>query len=366
MANLKAQYTALEPEIQSALRDVFAKCQFILGENVTKLEAEVAEMCGAKHGIAVASGTDAITIALAAYGIGPGDEVVTTPFTFVATTESIVLVGARPVYADIDPDTFNIDPAAIRKAITPKTKALLPVHLYGQCADIDEILKIAEEHNLIVICDGAQAIGASYKGKQIGKLGHAVTLSFFPTKNLGGFGDGGMILTNSDEAAAKAKSLRFHGMSPTYSYAYDHIGFCSRLDEMQAAILRVKLSHLKAWNEARRANAVTYSNALAGSSVIAPVEKPDNYHIYHQYTMRCPNRQSIQTILKDAGVGSAVYYPAPLHTQGAYSFLGYKEGDFPEAERASREVLSVPVHPELTQEQVKTVVDALITAAKQV
>jgi dTDP-4-amino-4,6-dideoxygalactose transaminase len=337
-------------------------CQFILGENVFALEAEIAERCGAKYGIAVASGTDAITIALAAFGIGPGDEVVTTPFTFVATTESIVLVGARPVYADIDPATLNIDPAAIRRAITSKTKALLPVHLYGQCARMDEILKIAEEHGLLVICDAAQAIGASYQEKRIGQLGHAATLSFFPTKNLGAYGDGGMILTNDDEAAERARSLRFHGMSS--SYAYSRVGFCSRLDELQAAVLRVKLSRLPGWNEARRRNAAIYNRALAGGPIIAPIEAPGNYHIYHQYTVRCPNREAARAALKEAGVDSAIYYPAPLHLQEAYSFLGYKQGDFPEAERASREVLSVPVHPELAPERVQTVAEALSAVAK--
>lgn len=362
MADLKTQYRTIEPELQPALRSVLENCRFILGENVTALEKEIAQMCGAKHGISVASGTDAITIALAALGVGPGDEVITTPFTFVATTESIVLVGAKPVYVDIDPISFNIDPAKIRAAITPKTKALLPVHLYGQCADMDEILGIADEYGLLVICDGAQAIGASYKGKQVGEMGNAVTLSFFPTKNLGAYGDGGMILTNDDAAAEKARSLRFHGMSSSYSYK--HVGYCSRLDEMQAAILRVKLPHLQSWNEARRRNAAAYNSSLAGSALTAPVEKPGNHHIYHQYTIRCSNRDAVQAALKEAGVSSAIYYPAPLHTQEAYSYLGYKEGDFPEAEKASSEVFSVPVHPELEPEQVKIVAEALASATK--
>lgn len=362
MADLKAQYRALEPEIKSALLDVLEKGQFILGENVSSLETEIAEMCGAKYGISVASGTDAITIALAALGIGPGDEVITTPFTFVATTESIVLVGARPVYVDIDPATYNIDPSAVEKAITPKTKALLPVHLYGQCAQMDELLAIAEKHGLAVICDGAQAIGSKYKGKPIGQLGHAATLSFFPTKNLGAYGDGGMMLTNDDAVAEKARSLRFHGMSS--SYEYRHIGYCSRLDEIQAAILRVKLPYLTAWNEARRNNAAKYSKVLTGSPIIPPIELPENYHIYHQYTARCANREVVQSKLKNAGVASAVYYPSPLHVQQAYSYLGYKLGDFPEAEKASKEVFSIPVHPNLSDEQVQTVIDALKVAVE--
>lgn len=361
MADLKAQHRALEPEILSALRGVFEECRFILGDNVTSLEKEIAELCGAEYGISVASGTDAITIALAALGVGKGDEVVTTPFTFVATTEAVALVGAKPVYADIDPLTFNVDPVKMREAITPGTKALLPVHLYGQCADMDEILALAGEKGLRVVCDAAQAIGSLYKGKKIGKLGDAATLSFFPTKNLGGYGDGGMILTNHKDVAERARSLRFHGMSS--SYQYQDVGFCSRLDEIQAAILRVKLAKLEIWNESRRNHAAAYSEAAAGGSIAPPIEKEGNYHIYHQYTMRCRNRETVQATLKESGVGSAIYYPAPLHTQKAYSFLGYKEGDFPEAERASREVLSVPVHPELSEDQVRTVAEALSRAA---
>lgn len=364
MANLTAQYRALESEINSALRGVLENGRFILGENVSALEAEVASMCGAKHGISVASGTDAITISLAALGIGPGDEVITTPFTFVATTEAIVMVGARPVYVDIDPTTFNIDPDLMRKAITSKTKALLPVHLYGQCAEMDDILAMADDYGLVVVCDAAQAIGATYKGKQIGLVGDAATLSFFPTKNLGACGDGGMILMNDDEAAEKAKSLRFHGMSSSYSYK--HVGFCSRLDALQAAVLRVKLPRLKGWNDARREHAEVYSKVLQGSRIIAPLEASGNHHIYHQYTVRTPNREATQAALKEAGVDSAVYYPAPLHVQDAYTFLGYKEGDFPMAEQASEEVLSIPVHPELTPDQVRTVADALSAASERV
>lgn len=364
MADLRAQYRTLEPEIKAALHDVLDKCHFILGENVTTLETEVAEYCGAKYGISVASGTDALTISLAALGIGPGDEVITTPFTFVATNEAIALVGATPVYADIDPVTFNIDPASIKKVITSKTKAILPVHLYGQCANVDEIEKMAEEHGLNVVYDGAQAIGAAYRGRKVGEMGDATTLSFFPTKNLGGYGDGGMILTNNESVLENAKSLRFHGMSS--SYTYKRIGFCSRLDEIQAAILRVKLSRLQSWNDARRSHAAMYNQALIGSSIIPPTEEPGNHHIYHQYTMRTTNRAAVQASLKESGVDSAIYYPSALHIQEAYSFLGYKEGDFEESERATREVLSVPVHPELTPEQVQIVAEALAKAAREV
>ncbi len=359
MADLRAQYRSLEAEINAAVLDVLGKCSFILGETVTKLEEDIAALCGAKYGIAVNSGTDAITIALAAAGVGPGDEVITTPFTFVATTESICLVGAKPVYADIDPVTYNINTVAVEKAISPKTKAILPVHLYGQCANMDEIMEIAARHNLKVICDGAQAIGATYRGRPIGELGDACTLSFYPTKNLGGAGDGGMILTNSDELAEAARSLRDHGRSATY--AYERIGFCSRLDGIQAAVLGVKLTKLKEWNESRRTHGHAYTAALEGSSITAPTELAGNYHVYHQYTIRTGNRDIVQSTLKNAGIGCAVYYPSPLHVQPAYAFLGYKEGDFPAAELASREVLSLPVHPELREEQVAEIVKALKT-----
>ncbi|MBI2844374.1 MAG: DegT/DnrJ/EryC1/StrS family aminotransferase [Armatimonadetes bacterium] len=362
MADLRAQHREIDEEIQAAVDGVFERCQFILGENVVALEHEIARLCGAKYGVAVASGTDAITIALVAVGVGPGDEVVTTPFTFVATTESVVIAGARPVYADIDPETFNIDPTAIHRAVTPKTRAILPVHLYGQCANTEAIMAIAAERGVPVVFDGAQAIGAVRNGRKIGEIGDAVTLSFFPTKNLGGCGDGGMILTNDEAIAAAAKSLRFHGMSE--SYTYGRVGFCSRLDELQAAILRVKLSKLDIWNERRRRNAALYNEALSGGPVHSPVEDPGNHHIYHQYTVRTPNRETVRAALKDAGVGSAVYYPAPLHVQEAYAFLGYKEGDFPEAERASREVLSIPVHPQISDDQVKRVAEALAGAKK--
>lgn len=364
MVDLRAQYRALEPEIQAAVGAVLERCQFILGENVSALEAEVAELCGAKYGIGVASGTDAITVALAALGLGPGDEVVTTPFTFVATTECIVLVGARPVYADIDPVTFNIDPDTVRKAITPRTKAILPVHLYGQCANMDELQTIADQHGLRVICDGAQAIGAMRGGKGIGEMGEMATLSFYPTKNLGAYGDGGMILTKDETLAENARLLRFHGQCAYYTYS--RVGYCSRLDEIQAAVLRVKLSRLKRWNEARRRNAAVYTQALQGGPIIPGLEEPGNYHIYHQYTVRTPDREGTRHTLKEAGVDSAVHYPAPLHLQKAYSFLGYEVGEFPEAERAAGEVLSVPVHPELTEGQVRTVAEALAEAARRI
>ena len=353
IANPKAQYLALKDDIVTAVMNVFDTSHFILGENITELENEVPGVCDAKYGVSVNSGTDAITIALRACGIGAGDEVITVPFTFVATNEAIVIVGAKPVYVDIDPRTFNMDPDQIESKITEKTKAILPVHLYGQCADIEKIEAIAKKHNLKLISDGAQAIGAKHKGKGMGAYGDASTLSFYPTKNLGACGDGGMVLTNDKEVARMAKSVRFHGMDATYSY--EHIGYCSRMDEIQAAVLRVKLKKIKDWNNARRANAEYYYEHLNDIAITLPTAEPDNFHVYNQFTIRFPKRDALKAKLAERGVGSAVYYPSPLHLQRAYEFLGYKEGDFPESEKAASEVLSLPVLPELTQAELETV-----------
>lgn len=347
IANPKAQYVALKDEINAAVQGVFESCQFILGPNVSKLEEEIAAYCGAKHGIAVNSGTDAIVIALAGCGVGPGDEVITTPYTFVATTEAVMIVGAKPVYVDIDPDTFNLNPDLVEAAITPRTKAILPVHLYGQCADIERMESIARKHNLKLVADGAQAIGSTHKDKGIGAYGDAATLSFFPTKNLGGAGDGGMILTNDDEIARMCRSLRFHGMDG--GYEYEHVGYCSRLDEIQAAVLRVKLKWIDKWNDARRANAAHYIESFKDLPLKLPLSKPDNHHIYHQFTLRYARRDELKAGLAKREVGSGVYYPSPLHLQKAYLSLGYRPGDFPEAEKAASEVLSLPVFPELSQ-----------------
>jgi dTDP-4-amino-4,6-dideoxygalactose transaminase len=357
VANPKAQNLALKDEIAAAVQQVFESGQFILGPNVTALEQEVADFCEAGIGIAVNSGTDAIVVALAACGVGPGDEVITTPFTFVATTEAIMIVGAKPVYVDIEPSTFNLDPAKVEAAITLNTKAILPVHLYGQCAEVGRIGEIAAKHGLKVVYDGAQAIGSRSDGKGIGVYGDASTLSFYPTKNLGGCGDGGMVLTCDDEVARMSKSLRFHGMDGNYSY--EHVGYCSRLDEIQAAVLRVKLKRIAEWNEARRKHAAYYIDALRDLPLSLPEAQTENYHIYHQFTLRFSKRDELKTKLAERGVGSAVFYPSPLHLQNAYLNLGYKQGDFPEAEKAASEVLSLPVFPELEQEQVETVASAI-------
>ncbi|MHB0912521.1 MAG: DegT/DnrJ/EryC1/StrS family aminotransferase [Armatimonadota bacterium] len=349
MADLAAQYQSMKKEIDGAVGDVLANCRFILGDNVITLEKEIADYCGAKYGLGVNSGTDALLLSLAALGVGPGNEVITTPFTFVATTEAIALLGATPVYADIDLDTYCLDPEKIEAKITPRTKAILPVHLYGRAAEIARILEIAGKHNLKVVWDGAQAIGVESGGKPVGAYGDAVTLSFFPTKNLGGAGDGGMILLNDPELVEKVKLLRFHGSGGTYSYKM--VGYCSRLDELQAAILRVKLPHLDAWTEARRGNAEAYRRLLSDLPIIFPQEDPTGRHAYHQFTIRCSERDALREHLGSNDVSSGIYYPNPLHLETAYAHLGYSPGDLPEAERACREVLSLPVFPEMSAEQ---------------
>ncbi|MCE5198145.1 MAG: DegT/DnrJ/EryC1/StrS family aminotransferase [Armatimonadota bacterium] len=363
VANPKIQNYALKDDIAAAVAQVFESGAFILGPNVSGLEEEVPIVCGSKYGVAVNSGTDAIVVALAANGIGPGDEVITTPFTFVATTEAILIVGAKPVFADINLDDFNLDPDKVEEKITSKTKAILPVHLYGQCAKVDRFKAIAEKHNLKLIYDGAQAIGAKNNGVGMGEFGDASTLSFYPTKNLGGCGDGGMVLVNDEQVAAMAKSLRFHGMDATYSYQY--VGYCSRLDEIQAAVLRVKLKKISDWNEARRANAAYYIEQLNSLPVKLPVSAPENYHIYHQFTLRFAKRDELKAKLAERGVGSAVFYPSPLHLQKAYLNLGYKPGDFPEAEKAALEVLSLPVYPELTAAERNQVASAVAESIKE-
>ena len=334
------------------------------GPNVQQLEEDIAALCGARYGIGVASGTDALTLSLVACGIGPGDEVITTPFTFGATSESIALVGAKPVYVDIDACTYNLDVTQIESRITPRTRALLPVDLYGQMTDRAALTDIANRHSLRLIIDSAQGIGATQHGQPIAVAGDTVTLSFYPTKNLGAFGDAGMILTSDDRLNEELRSLRGHGIKG-HKYYYERIGYCSRLDAIQAAVLRVKLGRLDCWNESRRAHAALYNEMLGevsdgtGKKIILPPCEPGNVHIYHQYTIRHSRRDALQAYLKVNGVASEVYYPHPLHTLPAYAYLGYREGDFPLAERAAREVLSLPVHPELTEEQIVYVADLI-------
>lgn len=359
MLDLSEQYLSLKNDIITALDEVMTSSHFILGNQVKTLEANVAEYVHANYGVGVGNGSDAIHIALQALGVKEGDEVITTPFTFFATAGAIVRAGAKPVFVDIDPITFNIDPTKIEAAITEKTKAIIPVHLYGQAADMDPILEIAKKHNLVIVEDAAQAIGAEYKGKKVGEIGDATTYSFFPTKNLGAYGDGGMIVTKNEEAAEMMRIIRVHGSKPKYYHKV--LGYNSRLDELQAAVLNVKLPHLAEWSEARRQNAEVYNELLSelGEFVQTPVAKEENYHVYHQYTLRVKNRDELQAFLKENGVASMVYYPVALHLQPVFENLGYKEGDFPETEKACREALSLPMFPELKREQQEYVVEQI-------
>lgn len=360
MLDLSEQYQGLRSEILDVLDQVMSSSQFILGSNVKKLEQDVAEFSNVAHADGCANGSDAIHIALQALGVGPGDEVITTPFTFFATGGAIVRAGATPVYVDIDPVTFNIDPAKVEEAITDKTKAILPVHLYGQMANMEKLAEIAKKHNLFIVEDAAQAIGAKQNGKSVGELGDAATYSFFPTKNLGAYGDAGMIVTNNEDTAEKMRVIRVHGSKPKY---YHHVlGYNSRLDEMQAAILNVKFPHLPEWGELRRERAAEYTRLLqekVGGHVQVPVEAEGNYHVFHQYTIRAEKRDELQAYLKEQGVATMIYYPLPLHVQPVFKNLGYKEGDLPLSEKAANEALSLPMFPELKQEQQEYVVSKI-------
>jgi len=352
MLDLSVQYSAIREEVISKLDEVMSSSQFILGSNVKLVENDIAAMSKTKHGIGVGNGSDAIHIALQAAGVGEGDEVITTSFTFFATAGAIARANAVPVFVDIDPVTFNIDPSKIEAAITGKTKAIIPVHLYGQMADMDPIMEIAKKHNLYVIEDAAQAIGSTYKGKQVGEMSSAATYSFFPTKNLGAYGDGGMVVSNNDEIAELARVIRVHGSKPKYHHHV--LGYNSRLDEMQAAVLSIKLPHLPTWGENRRKHASYYTeklNEAVSKHVVTPVEVEGNYHVFHQYTLRVERRDELQAFLKEQGVATMIYYPIPLHMQPVFKELGYQEGDLPETERAAKEALSLPMYPELKQEQ---------------
>ena len=355
--DLKAQYASIEQEIDAAIKEILLSGQFILGPAVRELEEKVASYCGCKYGVGVASGTDALRLTLTALGVGPGDEVITTPFTFIATANTISHCGARPVFVDIDPRTYNIDPAAIEAAITERTKAIVAVHLYGQPADMDPIVELAGAHGLYVVEDAAQAIGARYKGRPVGSIGHAGCFSFYPTKNLGAYGDGGMVVTNDAALAEKVDILRRQGGKKKYHA--EVLGFNSRLDTLQAAILGVKLKHLDAWNEARRRVAQRYNELLDGLPLTTPYESPDVYHVYHQYTIRAEQRDALAAYLKGRGIGTMIYYPVPLHLQRLYADLGYGEGSLPASEAASQEVLSLPMYPELSEEQIGMVVEAI-------
>jgi len=358
MVDLQIQYEAIKEEINNAVLGVMKSSHFILGPQGKALEEEIAHYLGVKHAVAVASGTDALHLALLAAGIKRGDEVITTPFTFIATAEAISYVGAVPVFVDIHPDSLNIDIAKIAPAITRKTKAIIPVHLYGQPAGMDGLMELAKKHGLRVIEDCAQSFGAEYHGKKTGAIGDLGCFSFFPSKNLGGYGDGGMVSTDDTDLAKHLLSLRNHGS--TVRYHHEEIGFNSRLDEIQASIIRIKFKHINAYNTMRRNNAALYSRYLAHPGIRTPSEQNGTKHVFHQYTIRVKNRDAVKQKL-DAGriTSSMIYYPVPLHLQTAYKDLGMKPGSLPIAEQVSQEVLSLPMYPELTEAQIKQVADAV-------
>jgi len=355
--DLKAQYAGIKTEVNAAIQGVLDSCQFTLGSEVAKFEEEFAAFSGTKLGIGVNTGTSALHLALLAADVGPGDEVITVPFTFVATVAAIYYTGAKPVFVDIDPKTFTMDPAGIEAAITPRTKAIIPVHLYGQPADMDPVVAIARKNELVIIEDAAQAHGAEHKGRRAGSMGDMGCFSFYPGKNLGAYGEGGMVVTANAEYARKIRMLRDWGAEKKYQHVLK--GYNYRLEGIQGAILRVKLRHLEAWTEARRAAAGRYDKLLAGSGVPTPEALPHNRHVYHIYAIRTAHRQTWMDALQAEGIQTGIHYPIPVHLLPAYADLGYKAGQFPHSEKAANEVLSLPMFPELTPEQCETVGNAV-------
>ncbi len=362
LVDLKAQYDSIKTEIDQTVRKVIEHSEFILGPEVEALEKEMAAYLGVKYATGCASGTEALQLALVAYGIKPGDEVITTPFTFIATTETIIQCGAKPVFVDIDPATYNMNVAQIEAQITKKTRAILPVHLYGQPVDMNPVLKLAEKYNLKVVEDCAQALGAKYRGVRVGSLGDVGCFSFFPSKVLGAYGDGGLVVTNDTQTAETLKMLRNHGCKEKYYHLIP--GFNSRLDSLQAAILRVKLRYLDKWIELRRQKAALLSKLLEEvGDIKVPYEAPYAYHNFNYYTIRLNNartsRPKLIEHLKASGIATAIYYPVSLHLQQVHKSLGYKTGDFPESERAQEEVLSLPMYPELKEEQISNIAETI-------
>jgi len=358
LLDLKKQYLSIKKEIDQAIKRVLNSTQFILGENVQKFEKEFSKFCGTKYAIGVGNGTDALYLSLRALNISKGDEVIIPVNTFIATAEAITLNGAKPVFVDIDLNTFNIDPEKIEKAITKKTKAIIPVHLFGQPADMSPILKIARKYRLYVIEDCAQAHRAKYKNKKIGSIGDVACFSFFPGKNLGAYGDAGIVITNNKKLAQKIHMLRNHGREKKYIHRME--GINSRLDEIQAAILRVKLKHLNKWNKARQKNAKIYDKLFRNmNDIITPRIIKNTQSVYYFYTICVKNRKKIQKKLKEKGVSTGIHYPVPLHLQPAYKYLGHKRGDFPKAEKQSNEILSLPIYPELAEKQIKFIVNII-------
>jgi dTDP-4-amino-4,6-dideoxygalactose transaminase len=361
--DLVPQFNSMSAEIMATVERVFTEQKFILGDEVSGLEQEIATYCDARHAIGCNSGTDALMIALQALGIGPGDEVITTPFSFFATASSICRVGATPVFVDIDPETFNLDPQAVEEAITPRTRAIMPVHLFGQCCDMDSLWRIAQKYELEIVEDAAQAIGAEYQGRRTGVLGAVGCFSFFPTKNLGGAGDGGMMTTDDPELAQKLKCLRVHG--DVGQYEHIEVGMNSRLDSLQAAVLRVKLKQLEVWTVSRQRNAGQYGEMFRQNDVLdmisLPKIGPNRRHVFNQYCIRVRQgqRDQLMSHLKSRKIGCAVYYPKPLHLQKCFKYLGYRVGQFPEAEAASRDILALPSYPELPARDQSRIVSAV-------
>ncbi len=347
LLDMRRQYKAIKAEMDKAVLAVFEHGLFILGPEVKELEEKIARLCGSSHGIGVASGTDALLIALRAVGVGPGDEVITSDYSFFASAGVISRLGARPVFVDIEADTYNIDPLKIEKAINKKTKAIMPVHLFGQVADMDPLLQIAKKHNLIVIEDAAQAIGAGYKGKKAGGIGHFGCFSFYPSKNLGGAGDGGMIVTSDKDYCEKVQILRLHGWRK--KYRPEVVGYNSRLDTLQAAVLLVKFKYLDQQTEMRRKHAQKYDKAFTGTRIKTPTAKDHAFHIYNQYTIDVANRDDLMRVLQEKQIGHDIYYPVPFHLLECYKDLAYKKGDFPVSEKAAESVVSIPVYPEMTE-----------------
>ncbi|MEO6462322.1 MAG: DegT/DnrJ/EryC1/StrS family aminotransferase [Candidatus Eisenbacteria bacterium] len=350
LLDLKAQYATIKPEMDAAVHAVLDSARFIQGPEVTSLESEIAAYSRVAHGVGVASGTDALLLALKAMGVGPGDEVVTTAYSFFASASTIALLGARPVFCDIEPATYNLDPAQLPSRLTGRTKAVVPVHLFGQCADMPAIRGLCDPRGLPVLEDAAQAIGSEWLGKRAGEMGVAGCFSFFPSKNLGGVGDGGMVVGQDEALLDRVRLLREHGARPKYHHHV--LGQNSRLDAIQAAVLRVKLRHLETWHAARQKNAALYRELLAGTNVGLPLARPEARHIYNQFVVRTPQRDGLKQHLTASGIGTEVYYPRPLHLQECFADLGYRAGDFPHSEAAAAETLALPIFPELEGEQI--------------
>ncbi len=358
LLDLKAQYATIKDEVLAAVAEVLESQRCIGGPKVEELERQIAQVSDCQYAVGVSSGTDALLNCLMSLQIGPGDEVITTPFTFFATVGCIARVGARPVFVDIDPKTYNIDADLIEAAVTKNTKAIMPVHLFGQMADMDAIMDVAERYNLAVIEDAAQSITSTYKGRKAGSIGTAGCFSFFPSKNLGGIGDGGMVVTNDEALYKRLVLMRNHGMEPKYYHKY--VGANFRLDPIQAVALQVKLPHLGDWSQARRDNAAYYDKRFKGTVVQTPYVSPDCQTIYNQYCIRVPRRDEVVAHLQASHIGCEIYYPVPAHLQECFAYLGHKEGSFPASEKAAKEIMALPIYPELTDEMQDAVVDAIL------